>query len=203
MQLPLGLPINNKIAYTIEFYPEEGKYHFSGHRNCKVSIGPDEIREGGNTCPVCQRRLTEGVLFRVQQLSDEKLLGRAEEKKNAQGLKWYTDKLHIQPPYVKLVPLLEIVAEGLGSTVASQKSQKIFAELCSRLGSELNVLLHIPIDEVNKVAGAKVAEAVQKVRAGEISIEPGYDGEYVRVKIWKGESEEKTKHTKKDQLGLF
>ena len=96
----------NKIAYTIEFYPEEGKYHFSGHRNCKVSIGPEEIRGGGNTCPVCKRRMTEGVLYRVQQLVDESLFNRVEEKVDEHGVKWYEDKLGEQPPFVKLVPLL-------------------------------------------------------------------------------------------------
>ena len=175
----------NCIAYTLEFYPEEGKYHFSGHRNCKVVQGPEEIKESKGICPVCRRRLTEGVLSRVQQLSDEKLLGRAQVKKNAEGeLQWFTDKLHIQPPYAKLVPLLEIVAEGLGSTVASQKSKDMFSKLCNELDSEMNVLLKAPITDIEKVAGEKIAEGVSKVRAGDITIDPGYDGEYGKVEIW-------------------
>jgi PHP family Zn ribbon phosphoesterase len=178
----------NRIAYTLEFYPEEGKYHFSGHRNCKVSVGPDEIRAGGTTCPVCQRRMTEGVLYRVQELSDKNLLDRVETKANEAGVKWYIDRKHIQPPYVKLVPLLEIAAESLSSTVASQKSKDLYAKLCSELGSELEVLLHTPVEEIEKVGGMKVALGVTKVRAGAIAIEPGYDGEYGKVAIWeKGE----------------
>jgi uncharacterized protein (TIGR00375 family) len=177
----------NRIAYTLEFYPEEGKYHFSGHRNCKVSLGPDEIREGGTTCPVCQRRVTEGVLFRVQELSDKTLLDRVQAKENDSGVKWYVDKMHIQPPYVKLVPLLEIVAESLRSTVASQKSKDLYAKLCSELDSELHVLLRASIESIEKVGGMKVANGITKVREGTISIDPGYDGEYGKVAIWNEE----------------
>jgi uncharacterized protein (TIGR00375 family) len=183
----------NKIAYTLEFYPEEGKYHFSGHRNCKVVFGPEEIKEMGTVCPVCKRRLTEGVFMRVEQLSDPKLLGRAEEKKNAQGLKWYTDKAHLQPPYVKLVPLLEIVAEAMSSTVASQKAKNMFIKLCLELHSELDVLLKSPLEDIEKVAGWKIAEAVKKVREGNIAIAPGFDGEFGKVKIWSEEEEKAMK----------
>jgi len=174
----------NRIAYTLEFYPEEGKYHYSGHRNCKVSVGPDEIRSGGTTCPVCQKRMTEGVLYRVQELSDESLLERVQVKENSAGVKWYTDRMHIQPPYVKLVPLLEIVAESLGSTVASQKSKDLYAKLCAELESELHILLKAPIADIEKAGGMKVSFGVTKVRAGAIAIDPGYDGEYGKVQIW-------------------
>jgi uncharacterized protein (TIGR00375 family) len=192
----------NKIAYTVEFYPEEGKYHFSGHRNCKVVYGPEAVAEKGTTCPVCKRRLTEGVFMRVEQLSDAKLKGRAEEKKNTQGLKWYTDKLKIQPPYVKLVPLLEIVAESLHSTVASQKSKDLYTKVCKELGSEFEVLLRTPAADVEKVGGKKLAEAIIKVRGGDIVIDPGFDGEFGKVKIW---SEEEEEAAKKDtpQLSLL
>jgi uncharacterized protein (TIGR00375 family) len=193
----------NRIAYTVEFYPEEGKYHFSGHRACKVSIGPVEIAAGGNICPVCGRRLTEGVLFRVQQLSDTKLLGRAVIKKDSLGVHWYTDGHRQQPPYVKLVPLLEIVAEGLGSSVASKKSQQLFVDLCSQLESELHVLLQAPLESIARIAGSRVADGVRKVREGEIAIAPGYDGEYGVVRIWEETGRTKKERQKKDQLGLF
>ena len=187
MRLSTKSQTKNKIVYTLEFYPEEGKYHFSGHRNCKVSVGPDEIRAGGTTCPVCQRRLTEGVLYRVQELSDETLIGRVQTKENESGagVKWYTDKMYIQPPYVKLVPLLEIVAESLSSTVASQKSKDLYAKLCRELESELHVLLRASIADIEKVGGMNVAQGVTKIREGSLSIEPGYDGEYGKVSIWK------------------
>jgi PHP family Zn ribbon phosphoesterase len=194
---------SNRIAYTIEFYPEEGKYHFSGHRNCKVVQGPEEIRESGNSCPVCRKRLTEGVLFRVQQLADPKLLNRAVAKTNAHGLKWYTDNLHIQPPYIKLVPLLEIAAKSLGSTVMSQKSKDLYAKLCIELESELHVLLRADLSAIEKVGGEKLAEGVRKIREGDLAIDPGYDGVFGKVKIWSEEEKKKAK-TKgpKDQLSL-
>lgn len=175
---------SNRIAYTLEFYPEEGKYHFSGHRNCKVVQGPDEIRADGNICPVCRRRLTEGVLYRVQELADPKLLHRTHEKTNDHGIKWYTDSEHIQPPYVKLVPLLEIVAESLGSTVMSQKSKDLYATLCRALQSELHVLLEAPIEAIRHVGGELIAEGIAKIRAGNLAIDPGYDGVFGKVQIW-------------------
>lgn len=192
---------DNKIAYTIEFYPEEGKYHFSGHRNCKVVYDAEQVREKGTTCPVCRRKLTEGVFMRVEQLSDPNFIGRATAKHNEQRLKWYTDKMHIQPPYVKLVPLLEIAAESLSSTVSSQKSQALFAKLCAELGSELEVLLRTPLEEIEKSGGKKVADGILKVREGNIAIDPGFDGEFGKVKIW---SEEEEKALKEDspQLSL-
>lgn len=200
-----------KIGYTIEFYPEEGKYHFSGHRNCRVVYGPEEIKTKGNTCPICKRRLTEGVLFRVQQLANDKLLTRLEEKNSPLQIKWYTDTLKKQPPYIKLVPLNEIVAEGFSSTVSSQKVKNMFDLLCETFGSEIEVLLKVPIEHIAKIAGEKIAEGILLVRAGNIVIDPGYDGEYGKVKIWSQEKKEETplrsplatSEGQEEQMGLF
>lgn len=186
---------DNKIAYTIEFYPEEGKYHFSGHRNCKVVFGPDEIREKGINCPVCNKRLTEGVLLRVQQLGSDKLLKRATDKKNKQGLKWFTDNLKKQPPYVKLVPLVEVVAEGLGVTLASQKVPEMYKKLVDGLGSEINILLKADIKEIEKISNSKIAQGINKVRGGDIVIAPGFDGEFGKVKIWSEEEQNEVSKT--------
>jgi uncharacterized protein (TIGR00375 family) len=191
-----------RIIYTIEFYPEEGKYHFSGHRNCKIVRAPEEIKRDGNICSVCNKKLTEGVLFRVEQLTNTDLEERVEEKIGTTGVKWFTDKLKKQPPYVKLVPLLEIVAESMESTVFSQKVKTVFADLCSSYGSEIEVLLKTPIESIHKSNGEKLAEGIRKVREGGITIDPGYDGEYGKVAIWE-------KHTKAEkeqkvaQPGLF
>jgi PHP family Zn ribbon phosphoesterase len=198
---------DNRVIYTIEFYPEEGKYHFSGHRNCKVVFGPDDIKTKGNICPVCNRRLTEGVLYRLNQLSKDELLGRVEQKYNNSGLLWYTDNLKIHPPFVKLVPLNEIIAESIGSPVMSEKVKIKFDELCSEFGSEINILLKTPILEIEKKFGEKIAEAVMKVRHGDIFIDPGYDGEYGKVKIWsfdsaQDKSAENKTEPEKTQLGL-
>lgn len=188
-----------KILYTIEFYPEEGKYHFSGHRNCNVVFGPQEIKQHGIICPVCKRRLTEGVLLRVQQLANEEVV--ADQKRNQSGLLWFTDKTRHHPPYVKLVPLLEIVAEALESTVMSQKVKTLFEQLCDEVGSEIDILLKIPEQDIAKVAGPKVAEGVRKVREGNIVIDPGFDGEYGKVQIWQEDPESKTIY--ESQLNLI
>jgi PHP family Zn ribbon phosphoesterase len=175
---------NNKIAHTLEFYPEEGKYHFSGHRNCKVSLGPEEIRLDGNICPVCKRRMTEGVLFRVQQLVDGSFHNGIEEKIDEDGVKWFTDRLGEQPPYVKLVPLLEIVAESLSMTVGSQKAKNLYTNLINNLGSEIDILLSVPIKDIAKVGGERLTEAMIRARAGKITIDTGYDGVYGKVRIF-------------------
>lgn len=190
-----------RIGYTIEFYPEEGKYHFSGHRNCKVVFGPEDIKSKGNTCPVCKRRLTEGVLYRLQQLANQ--TSTVGIKHNEQRLKWYVDNAKQHPPFVKLVPLLEIVAESMEATVASQKVKDKFAEVCRVFGSEINVLLKTSVKDIEKLFGERLAEGVEKVRAGTIAIDPGYDGEYGKVAIWGPEEiMHKLKTTPVNQLGF-
>ncbi|MBI2031691.1 MAG: DNA helicase UvrD [Candidatus Levybacteria bacterium] len=191
-----------KIAYTIEFYPEEGKYHFSGHRNCKIVKGPDETRKDGNMCPVCKKRLTEGVLYRVQQLSSEKLIGNVDVKLSPSGIKWYTDKTRTHPPFVKLVPLLEIIAEALKSTTSSQKVRNAYTDLCKEFKSEIEILLKVPIETIEKTGGQKIAEGVDKVRRGDIVIDPGYDGEYGKVKIWNDHSVTEATNEAIAQIGI-
>ncbi len=192
----------NRIVYTIEFYPEEGKYHFSGHRNCKVVYGPKEIKEKGNICPVCNRRLTEGVLFRLQQLANQE--AQVIAKHNASGLKWYTDAKKKHPPFVKLVPLLEIIAEGMDSTVSSIKVKEMFRNLCDELDSEITILLKTKIEDIAKIAGPKIADGIERVRHGTIALDPGYDGEYGKVKIWEEEKkEEKEALDDSSQLAIF
>ncbi len=195
---------NFEIQYTVEFYPEEGKYHFSGHRNCKVVRGPQETRRDGNTCPVCKRRLTEGVLYRLEQLSNENLLGKVETKISQSGIKWYTDVSKNHPPFVKLVPLNEIIAETFSSTVSSQKVKDAFDNLCETFGSEIKILLKTPLSEIEKMAGPKLSEGIDKVRRGNIVIDPGYDGEYGKVKIWNSDDNiiQATEEKQKSQLGL-
>lgn len=192
----------NRVVYTIEFYPEEGKYHFSGHRNCNIIKGPDEITKDGPNCRVCKRRLTEGVMYRVQTLAG-KYEKTALEKENSYGLTWFTDQKKNHPSYVKLVPLLEIVAEALGVTVASQKAKALYYQLCQTLGSEMTVLLKAPIEEIAK-EHSRVAEGVASVRKGTIHIIPGYDNVYGIVKIWKDKAESSSakKEDEGSQLSL-
>lgn len=179
-----GQSTTSKVIYTVEFYPEEGKYHFSGHRNCKVRYTPEELKEKGNSCPVCHRPFTEGVFVRLAHLAGKEGLESAVIKPNETGLNWLTDPHKKHPPYVKLVPLLEIIAETMISTVMSQKVKLTYTKAINGLGTELDILLKVPQEEIGRVAGERVAQAIGKVRKGDLSIDPGYDGEYGVVKIW-------------------
>ncbi len=198
---------NLKISYTIEFYPEEGKYHFSGHRNCKITQSPEETKRNGFICPVCKRPLTLGVMHRVEVLArDGTDFTKEMAKHNSNGIKWILDPHKKHPPFIKLVPLIEICAESLKSTVASQKSKDLYEKLCCEFGSEFNVLLKATESEITKIAGQKVAEGIGKARKGDIVIKPGFDGEYGVVKIWSEEekvtSQKEKIVTNKSQLGL-
>lgn len=171
-----------KIAYTIEFYPEEGKYHYTGHRNCEVKQSPEETKKLGSICPVCGKQLTVGVMHRVEELA----------KRPAD----YQPKN--RPPYRMLVPLMEILSEALGSGVSSQIVETGYNRLTERFTSEFNVLLKTDPLEIAKIAGEKVAQGIKKVREREIVVDPGYDGVFGTVRIW-GEKEEE----EKKQMSLF
>lgn len=195
----------SRISYTIEFYPEEGKYHYTGHRNCSISKSPEEIKKDGAICPICRRRLTEGVMFRVEQLSRGSAeFGIKSSETDKFGVKWIRDPENIHPKFVKLVPLLEIVAESVGTMVGSEKVKIMFDNVCDKFGSELEVLLKTPISDISSSFGKKLGEGVEKVRKGDIAISPGFDGEYGRVKIWVGNGSEQKGKTEeeKTQLGL-
>jgi PHP family Zn ribbon phosphoesterase len=177
-----------EIAYTIEFYPEEGKYHFTGHRNCGVSYDPEQDRKLGTTCPKCGRELTVGVMHRVEELADfeEK---NYEFEKDENGVTWVKDPTGVRPPYVSLVPLLEILKEALNSGLTSQKVIAEFDKLVTHFGTEHEVLFRVHKDELVKVTSEKIVEAIYKVRDRSINIKPGFDGEYGIVSIWDERSE--------------
>ncbi len=173
-----------KVAYTIEFYPEEGKYHYSGHRNCGVVEDPTKVKETNHICRVCGRRLTEGVMYRLSQLAQNSKLKTQNSKLDKNGVSWVSPGEKNRPPFVRLVPLNEIIAESLSSTVASEKVKQSFNDLCAKFGSEIEILLHTQISDIKSFCGEKIAEGVLKVRKGDIVIDPGFDGEYGKVKIW-------------------
>ena len=196
-----------KISYTIEFYPEEGKYHYSGHRNCKIIQSPEETKKNGFICPVCKRPLTLGVMHRVEVLAKKGSdLTKETSKHNSNGIKWILDPAKKHPPFIKLVPLIEVVAEGLSSTVSSMKTKDLYERLCQEFGSEFNCLLKATKEDVARIAGEKVAEGLSKARKGEIMIRPGFDGEYGVVKIWDEDEKEAASKVKnesnKAQLGI-
>jgi uncharacterized protein (TIGR00375 family) len=189
--------LNQKIVYTIEFYPQEGKYHYTGHRKCRVKHSPEETKKLGGTCPVCGRRLTLGVMHRVEKLatrnSDEVKTKEVIIGKGLRGVGWQN-----RPPYVMLVPLVEILSESLKVGVSSQKVRNEYIRLTEELKSEFNVLIQAAIKEITKISGEKIAEGVKKVREGDLAIDPGYDGVFGTVKIWGEEEKESEK-----QMALF
>ena len=195
------------ISFTIEFYPEEGKYHYTGHRNCGVVQTPDETREKGAVCPVCKRLLTVGVMQRVQDLAREfkthPAVGGTKFKIDEYGVKWIEDPIENRPPFVKLVPLLEIISESLSSTVASLKVKEAFDRLVDNFGSEINVLLKTNFTDIERVSGSKVSDGIKKVRTGDITIAPGFDGEFGKVKIWPEDHQDKSQQETVEQKSLF
>ncbi len=198
-----------KIAYTIEFYPEEGKYHWSGHRACNIRWGPKEIEKNGVTCPVCGKPLTQGVEQRVGQLAhrseaDLKLsIINYQLSKNANIQMTASKAFPKRPPFVMLVPLQEIISECIGSPVASPKVQTPYRLLTDALGGEFTVLLKAKHDDIAKIAGERVAVGVDKVRRGDIVIDPGYDGVFGVVKLWREGEEKPLVDASREQLSIF
>lgn len=176
------------ISHTIEFYPEEGKYHYTGHRKCKVIYSPNDTRKKGTTCPICGKTLTVGVMSRVESLSSQEI--ETESEIDDFKVRWIKAKNSRRPTYAMMVPLLEILAEALRAGVGSQKVLASYEHLINSFGSEYDVLLKTPVDEIQKVVQAEVVEGIEKVRKGDIVIEPGYDGVFGTVKIWREEKEE-------------
>lgn len=174
-----------KIAYTIEFYPEEGRYHFTGHRNCKIVYSPNEARKMGMICPVCGKNLTLGVMSRVESLAAQEVEIKTEV--DTYGVRWIKDSKEGNPPYVMVVPLLEIVAEALGVGTTSQKALSVYKHLVDSVGSEFRVLLETETELLERLTDHRIVEGIKKVRGGDILIEPGYDGIFGKLKIWKDE----------------
>ncbi len=177
-----------KIAGTLEFYPEQGKYHYTGHRNCNLKYTPEDTKAKGTICPKCGRGLTVGVMERV-----EALASRAKSET-------FPDR----PPYKMLVPLHQVIAEAFNTAPTSQKVLTEYKKLVTALGGEIKVLTKVSIDDIAKISGSKVAEGVDKDRRGDLVIDPGYDGVYGVVKIWQdGEGEKQEQKGEAPQLGLF
>ncbi|MDD5551806.1 MAG: endonuclease Q family protein [Candidatus Pacebacteria bacterium] len=163
------------LIKTIEFFPEEGKYHFDGHRNCEVRLSPEERKSHGGICPVCRRPLTVGVLSRVDELADREL--------------GYKPKTAV--PFVKIVPLPEIIAEVFGKSSANSKFvDNEYQSLISNFGSEFDILLDVSIEEIKKIS-PEIAEGIEIVRNQNIKILPGYDGEFGKVSLFEAEEEKK------------
>ncbi len=163
-----------KFLYTIEFFPEEGKYHFDGHRLCGVSLEPKETKKYNEICPKCGRPLTVGVLNRVEELADR------EEGKIPQGA----------IPFKNLIPLEEIIADALGVLPGGKQGAIEYQNLINKFGNEFSILLDAPEEDLKKSTLQEIAKGIIKVREGRVAIEPGYDGVYGKIKIF-SESEKK------------
>ena len=172
-----------KIGYTIEFFPEEGKYHWTGHRSCNVRYRPQEVKEEGTICPVCHQPLTVGVENRVLDLSS-KIISQDDLLliKNNVGLTFVYDKEKKRRPFVSLIPLMEILIEVNGGS--NTKAVREYERLVTSFASEFDILLRKTYDEIEKAGGEKLRQAIQIVRERKVFVDPGYDGVFGKVKIF-------------------
>jgi PHP family Zn ribbon phosphoesterase len=182
---------NGAVDHTIEFYPQEGKCHYDGHLKCGVSQHPAVTLERGERCPVCGRKLTVGVLNRMESLArrPEAVVQREDGA--------YVDPSGRRPPFRRLVPLDEIIAEALGRGPATKGVRALYDLLIAGVGSELAILesatsdvIASAVDELHAANGsagaARIADGVIRARLGDIDVQPGYDGVYGTVRVWPG-----------------
>jgi len=160
------------LIYTIEFFPQEGKYHYDGHRFCGISLSPQESKKYNNICPNCGRLLTIGVLNRVESLAD-----RPEGFKPENTI-----------PFKSLVPLDEIIADALGVLSGTKQVEEEYQNLIKKFGNEFRVLIDVPQKDLEVATLPEITEGIIRVREGRVFIEPGYDGVYGKIRIFsKGE----------------
>ncbi len=155
---------------TIEFFPEEGKYHFDGHRKCGVCLSPKEAEKYQGICPVCGKKLTMGVDHRILQLSDREEGAFAMPESGR--------------PYESLVPLQEVISACVGFSTASKKVQRQYELLLENLGAEFQILREVPIEDIGLTGGDVLAEGIRRLRKGEVIRKPGFDGEYGKIELF-------------------
>lgn len=162
-----GEGVGHDFLGTVEFFPEEGKYHLDGHLDCGVVMDPHETKAKRGLCPVCGKPLTVGVLHRVMDLADR------EHPVKPQGA----------PGFVSLIPLNEVLGEIYGVGPTSKKVKGHMARLLSRLGPELHILSDAPLEDLSKDSPI-LAEAVSRMRQGKVFRQPGFDGQYGRIRVF-------------------
>ncbi len=168
---------------TIEFFPEEGKYHYDGHRLCKISLTPSETIKNNYLCPFCGKKVTVGVMHRVEKLADRE---DGYKPKNS-------------PSFYSIIPLPEIISETLKVGVNSKAVEKEYFGMLEKLGNEFKILMDCKTEEIADAGFAQIAEAISRMRNGKVYIKPGYDGEYGKIKIFEAIERE----TIKGQVRLF
>lgn len=162
-----GEGLGHKLEGTLEFFPEEGKYHMDGHRKCGVMLTPVETLARGGICPVCGKPLTVGVLNRVLELADRSV----------------PEKPQNHADFVSVVPLPELIGEVVNTASSSQKAQKMYADAIAHFGSELDILQYVSAADLHKFSPL-LAESISRMRRGEVIREPGFDGEYGTVRMF-------------------
>ena len=173
-----------RFLYTVEFFPEEGKYHYDGHRLCGMRLSPQETKKNNGRCPKCGRPVTVGVMNRVEQLADR-----------PQG---YTPSNAI--PFKNLIPLVEIIADAKGVAKTTVGVEREYRSIIAKLGTEFEILGRIPKEQLRKNLPPRIAEGIIRVREGKVNILAGFDGEYGKISIFG--DEEKPQQPEK-QLSLF
>ncbi len=168
-------PRKSAFIATIEFFPEEGKYHYDGHLDCKIYLSPTETKKYNGICPKCGKKLTIGVMNRVDELADREI-----------------GKDFI--PYRNLIPLGEIIAEAFGVGENTKQVKKEYEKLIKTFGNELKILMETGENELKSVADPAVTEGIKRVREGKVKIRPGYDGEYGEIKIFTDEERKEIKN---------
>jgi uncharacterized protein (TIGR00375 family) len=163
-----ALRTKDGFSGTIEFFPEEGKYHYDGHRACNVVLSPKETIQCRGICPVCGKKLTIGVMHRVDSLADR------EEGFRPPGA----------PFFHSIIPLAEIIADTLSVGTASKKVNSQYFGLLNSLGNEFSILIDKSPGELQASGLPRLAEAIAKMRSGDVSIAPGHDGVFGRVRIF-------------------
>jgi uncharacterized protein (TIGR00375 family) len=172
-----AIKTKNGFVGTIEFFPEEGKYHYDGHRTCGISLTPKETLKHNYLCPVCGKRVTIGVMNRVEKLADR------ENGFKPKG----------SPSFHSIIPLPEIIAEVLKVGVNSKAVDKEYQSLLQKLGSEFKILMDVPLKDIEQASSPLIMDAISKVRKGDVYIAPGYDGEYGKIKIFEAVERKKIK----------
>ncbi len=178
----LKMKDKESFLYTIEFFPEEGKYHWDGHRACKTRLSPEEAMRIHNKCPVCGRNITVGVMHRLSGLADR--------------IEGYV--LQSCPSFKSVIPLAEIIGETLDMSADSLTVEREYLQLIKNFGNEFTILLGTPEDELKERCPPRIVKGIINMRKGNVEILPGYDGEYGKVKVFK-EGEEKSQ----TQLSFF
>lgn len=163
----LKSPDTDELAGTIEFFPEEGKYYLDGHRSCGVCQNPPDTMEDSGRCPVCGRKLTVGVLHRIGKLADREVGYIPAKQKN----------------FESLVPLKEVIAAVMGFPKTGVRNMRIYEGLLRELGPELYILREASLSDISILAGEALAEAIRRLRSGEVKIIPGYDGVYGKIDL--------------------